>query len=103
MRSFGRFTSARPSGELPLVTAQVAAAPRRHLPQHRKHLEDMRRNVAVAAPKRREAGLQIFEDREQRRNLPALRHDAMPDRARSYAALRSSAFPSKATLPLVNR
>ena len=28
--------------------------------------------------------------------------NAMPDRARSYAALRSSAFPSKATLPDVS-
>ena len=91
-------------GELLLLAAgQIAAAPRKHLLQHREQLEHMLGHVAVArfsgAKPDSRFSLTVNSGKI---SLPC-GTNAMPDRARSYAALRSSAFPSKATLPDVSR
>src|SRR3954470_21202125 len=68
-------------GELLLLAArQIAAAPAQHVLQHGEEVEDLGRNGAVAALQRREPGLQILSDREQREDLAPLRHvgDAEP-------------------------
>src|SRR5712672_3185063 len=57
-----------------LAAGEVAAAPAEHAVEHRKEREHIVRDAAVLALERREAGLEIFLDREQRKNLAALRH-----------------------------
>src|SRR5207237_2635759 len=62
-------------GELLLLAArQVAAATVQHLLEHRKHLEDPR-GYRGAARAGGETHLQIFLDREPRKDLAALRHE----------------------------
>ena len=57
-----------------LAAREVAAAPPEHVVEHRKQREHVVRDRAVLALERREAGLEIFLDREQRKDLAALRH-----------------------------
>src|SRR4051794_28712289 len=62
-------------GELLLLAARkVAATPAEHAVEHGKQREHVVRNGAVFALERREPGLEIFLDREQRKDLAALRH-----------------------------
>ncbi len=68
-------------GELLLLAAgEVAAAPAQHALQHREQREHVVGNVALVALQRRKAGLEVFLDGEQRKDLAALRHegDAAP-------------------------
>src|SRR5580658_8444164 len=70
-----------PDRELLLLAAgKVAAAPAQHVLEHREQREHVVGNGAVVARERRETGLQIFLDGEQRKDFPALRHigDAAP-------------------------
>ncbi len=63
-----------------LAAGEVAAAPPQHAVQHREQREHVVRDVAVVARERREAGLEVLLDRQQRKDLAALRHigDAAP-------------------------
>ena len=67
--------------ELLLLSArEIAAAPAQHLLQHRKQVEDLRRNRTPAAGARREADAQVLLDRQLRKDLASLGHvaDAEP-------------------------
>src|SRR3954470_20008205 len=59
-----------------LAAGQIATAPAEHGLQHRKQREHVIRNVPVLALERAEAGLEILLDRQQRKDLAALRHEA---------------------------
>jgi len=63
--------------QLLLLTAgQIAAAPVQHLLQHRKQDEDVVRDLAKMPRQCRKAGHQVFQDRQAREDLAALRHQA---------------------------
>src|SRR5215218_10236765 len=63
-------------GELLLLAArEVAAAPAQHLGKHREEREHVVRNGVPGPRQRRKAGAQVLLDREQRKNLAALRHE----------------------------
>ena len=88
-------------GQLLLLAAgQVAAAPRQHLLQHREtartHASGTLRSARFSGAKPDSRFSCTVSSGKISRPCGT---NAMPDRARSYAALRSSAFPSKATLP----
>src|SRR5207302_740009 len=59
-----------------LPTGEIAAAAAQHGVQHRKQREHVVGDMAVVALERAEAGLEIFLDRQQRKDLAALRHEA---------------------------
>src|SRR3954451_6132108 len=59
-----------------LAPGEIAAAPAQHRLQHRKQREHVVRNVAVVALQGAEPGLEVFLDREQRKDLAALGHEA---------------------------
>ena len=64
-------------GKLLLLAAgEIAAAPAKHVFQHRKQLEDVVGHRAVGALQWRIAGLQIFLHSEQSKDLAALRHES---------------------------
>ncbi len=68
-------------GELLLLPArQVAAAPVHHALQHGEELEHLLGHVAQRTAHRREAGVEVLLDGEQREDLASLRHvaDAAP-------------------------
>src|SRR4051812_533524 len=66
-----------PDRELLLLAAgEIAAAPAEHGLQHREQRVHVVRNVLVLAPERAEAGLEIFLDRQKRKYLAPLRHEA---------------------------
>src|SRR5262249_55241941 len=57
-----------------LAAGEVAATPPEHAVEHREERKHVVRDAAVVALERREAGLEIFLDREQRKDLATLRH-----------------------------
>src|SRR6476620_11960362 len=59
-----------------LSAGQIAAAAAQHRVQHRKQREHVVGDMAVLALERPKSGLQILLDRQQRKNLAALRHEA---------------------------
>ena len=68
-------------GELLLLAAgEVAAAAPEHVRQHREEVEDVGGDRPVGALERREPGLEVLLDRQQREDVAALRHvaDAEP-------------------------
>src|SRR5688572_9467380 len=80
-----------------LAAREVAAAPVQHLPEHRKHRVDARRNLR-AARLRRESHLEVLLDGEPRKDLAALRdvadaaaHPLVRRRAREIAAIEGDA------------
>src|SRR5580692_1481449 len=83
-------------GELLLLAARkVAAAPAQHGFEHREQREHVVRYAARLARQRRKTGAQIFLDREQRKDLTALRHigDAAPRPLRRSQRGDVAAFP----------
>src|SRR5580692_7619660 len=83
-------------GELLLLAARkVAAAPAQHGFEHRKQRKHVVRYAARLARQRRKTGAQIFLDREQRKDLTALRHigDAAPRPLRRSQRGDVAAFP----------
>ena len=76
-RSFGRVISARAIEKLLLLAArQIAAAAVAHVLEHRKQLVDMVRDPVLAARQTGKSGLQILGHRQERKDIPALRHIA---------------------------
>src|SRR6202035_1883990 len=66
-----------PDRQLLLLSAgKIAAAAAEHGLQHRKQRKDVVGDVAVLARQRPEAGLEVFLDRQQWKNLAPLRHEA---------------------------
>src|SRR4029077_4049712 len=63
-----------------LAAGEIAAAAREHRLQYREEREHVLGDIAVLALERTKAGLEVFLDGEQWKNLPPLRHqtDAAP-------------------------
>src|SRR5580700_6249528 len=85
-----------PDGKLLLLAArEVAATPAQHGFQHREQRKHVVRDAALLARQRRKAGAQVFLDREQGKDLAALRHigDAASRPLRRFERGDVAAFP----------
>ena len=63
-----------------LTTRKVAAAPRRHVAQHREQVVDLGRDLVIRLGQHGKRGFQILTHRQQRKDHPPLRHNGKPAR-----------------------